>query len=82
MENVGMFNDHLELFMPISYTMYMDIWNSLWSFGIFSRFWYVCVKKNLATLFSTGPRSCRSLPSPKKGGKKRAFRAIDVNNNS
>jgi hypothetical protein len=27
----------------------MAIWYSLWSFGIFSQFWYVCTKKNMAT---------------------------------
>jgi hypothetical protein len=28
----------------------MAIWYSLWSFGIFSPFWYVCTEKHLATL--------------------------------
>jgi hypothetical protein len=31
----------------------MAIWYGLWSFGIFSPFWYVWTKKNLATLMST-----------------------------
>jgi hypothetical protein len=29
---------------------------SLWSFGIFSPFWYVCTKKNLATLAISNER--------------------------
>jgi hypothetical protein len=31
----------------------MAVWYSLWSFGIFFPFWYVCIKKNLATMYQT-----------------------------
>jgi hypothetical protein len=31
----------------------MAVWYSLWSFGIFSPFWYVSTTKNLATLVNT-----------------------------
>jgi hypothetical protein len=43
MENVGLFYDHLEYLMAI--------WYNFWPFGIFFPFWYVWIKKNLATLF-------------------------------
>jgi hypothetical protein len=44
--------DHLESFTAISYVLQMAIWYRLWSFGIFFPFWYVWIKKNLATLFA------------------------------
>jgi phosphotransferase system glucose/maltose/N-acetylglucosamine-specific IIC component len=50
MENVVIFYDHLKYFTAI--------WYNLWLFGIvcghlvFFSFWYVCTKKNLATLAS------------------------------
>jgi hypothetical protein len=30
--------------------LFMSVWYSLWSFVIFFPFWYVCTKKNLATM--------------------------------
>jgi hypothetical protein len=38
----GIFYCHLVYFIAV--------WCSLWSFGIYFPFWYVCTKKNLATL--------------------------------
>jgi hypothetical protein len=32
----------------------MAVWYSVWSFGIFSPFWFVWTKKNLATLTQIG----------------------------
>jgi hypothetical protein len=43
--NFGIFNDHLEYFMAV--------WYSLWSFVIFFPLWNVWTKKNLATLVHT-----------------------------
>jgi hypothetical protein len=47
---VGIFYDHLERFTAIWYSLYMTMWYSLWSFGIFFPFLYVLDQENLATL--------------------------------
>jgi hypothetical protein len=36
--------------MIIRYNIHIAVWYSLWSFSIPFPFWYVCTKKNLATL--------------------------------
>jgi hypothetical protein len=45
MKNIGIFYDHFEYFTAICYI--------LWQWGIFSPFWYVWTKNNLATLVAT-----------------------------
>jgi hypothetical protein len=49
MKNVIIFCDHLEYCTAIG----IIYGHSLWSFGIFFRFWYVWTGKNLATLYPT-----------------------------
>jgi hypothetical protein len=51
MENAVIFYDHLEYFSIIWYK-FIDVWLSLWSFGIFFKFGNVWAEKNLATLFN------------------------------
>jgi hypothetical protein len=49
MENVGIFEIHLEYFATIWYNLWPLGLGSLWTFGTFSPIWYVWTKKNLAT---------------------------------
>jgi hypothetical protein len=53
MENVGIFYYHFDYFTAFWYTYLMAVLYCLCSFGIFSPFWYVWSKKNLATRFLT-----------------------------
>jgi hypothetical protein len=51
----------------------MVFWYTLWSFGIFFPFWYVCTKKNLATLFVTsGLNAMNGISTNLRGNAKAA----------
>jgi hypothetical protein len=40
------YQDHLEHFPAIWYIYFMALWYMLWSFGIFSPFWYIYREKS------------------------------------
>jgi hypothetical protein len=50
MKDVGIFYGHLVHFTYGLLLYFMDIWYSLWYFGIFFPVLMFCAKKNLATL--------------------------------